>query len=77
MSKQGEERHFKQRRELIEVHSHIPGRASGSCAGMISVVRTVVEERGWRHEQRLHWSLQSEFHKVLKLHLSLKLKELL
>ena len=66
MSRQGEERHFKQRRELIEVHSHIPGRASGSCAGVISVVRTVVEERGWRHEQWLHWSSQSEFHKVLK-----------
>lgn len=76
MSKRGEERHFKQK-GLIEAHSHIPGRASGPCAGVISVVRMVVEEGlGARAVAALVFA-QSEFHKVLKLLLFLKLKELL
>ena len=79
MSKQGEGRHFRQRKQLIQRHGHIPGRASGflCCSDECVVVRMVVEERGWKHSQRLHRFSQSEFHKVLKLLLSLKLKELL
>lgn len=77
MSKRGEERHFTQKGADRGTQPHPRKGKWSMCWSDKCVVRMVVEERGWGHEQWLHWSLQSEFHKVLKLLLFLKLKELL